>query len=59
MGRYPEKKITYWCYAKDAGYDQGSLAPVPCRKEACERYRDTYPFCVMMGIQDETGEVVV
>jgi hypothetical protein len=57
MPRYPEKKITVWCFAKE-DYREGSLAPVPCRKEACERYRPRYPHCVMMEMRGEKGEFI-
>jgi len=53
MGRYPEKKLTYWCFEKDPNDNQVSLAPVPCRKGACDRFRDSYPYCIHMERRDE------
>ncbi|OPX63800.1 MULTISPECIES: hypothetical protein [unclassified Methanoregula] len=55
MGRYPERKLTYWCFKKDPYDNTVSLAPVPCRKEACEWFRDSYPYCIHMERRDEKG----
>jgi hypothetical protein len=58
MGRYPEEKISLVCYARKPGDELKALAPVPCKKEACERYRDKYPHCVMMEILGKNGKVI-
>ncbi|PKL64217.1 MAG: hypothetical protein CVV32_09745 [Methanomicrobiales archaeon HGW-Methanomicrobiales-3] len=47
--------ISLWCYAKEPGKKQTAAAPVPCRKEACERYREQYPYCIHMEQRDRRG----
>ena len=63
MGRYPEEKLTYWCYARGPEIEPGafpeSLVPVPCRKEACERYRPEYPYCLMMERWGRKGRILI
>jgi hypothetical protein len=50
--------VTYWCYAKEQGKEMPGGAPVPCRKEACDRYRAESPFCTWMERVDWRGFVI-
>jgi hypothetical protein len=47
--------ISLWCFAKDPGEKMVRLPAFPCRKEACERYREEYPHCVMMSRPERRG----
>lgn len=46
--QYPDT-ISLWCFEKDPGKELVCLPPLPCKKEACERYRADHPHCVMMS----------
>lgn len=50
--------ITYWCYAREPGKELTAIAPVSCKKEACERYRAEYPYCIKMERRDRRGFVI-
>lgn len=32
--------------------------PLPCKKEACERYRAEYPYCIQMERREKHGFVI-
>ena len=62
--RYPSE-ITLLCSAGNAldiilKDPNCSLALVPCKKSACERYMEEYPFCFAhaQATEPETGEGV-
>jgi hypothetical protein len=38
-----------WCFAEDPGNEYVCLPPFPCKKDACDRYRKEFPYCVMMS----------
>jgi hypothetical protein len=48
---YPAKSFdtALWCFAEDPGNEYIRLPPLPCKKEACPRYRTEFPHCVMMS----------
>jgi len=50
--------ITCWCYAKEPGKELTGGPPVPCKKEACERYRAKYPYCIQMERRERHGFVI-
>jgi len=50
--------MTYWCYLKEPGKEFSACPPVPCRKEACERYRAEYPYCIQMERRNWRGFMV-
>ncbi|MDD1680485.1 MAG: hypothetical protein LUQ35_02615 [Methanoregula sp.] len=52
--RYPNP-VTYWCYEKEPGKEHTCQPPVSCKKEACERYRPEYPYCLHMERRDRRG----
>jgi len=56
--RYPKQVITCWCYATDPEEKLTVGTPVPCKKEACGRYRAAYPYCIQMERRDQRGFVV-
>jgi hypothetical protein len=47
--------ISLWCFEKDPGKVPVYLPPLPCKQEACERYRAEYPHCVMMSRTGRRG----
>ena len=55
--RYPKEEITFWCIARKPGEELTCKPPVPCKKSACERYREEYPYCLMMERVGRHGRI--
>jgi hypothetical protein len=56
----PSSTETRWCSDgnKIGDLHMGkSLALVPCKKEACERYREDYPYCIQMVRVGKNGRI--
>lgn len=60
MDTHGRDTITFWCSRENRFEKFGKgipLALAPCTKEACEEYRDGYPFCIHMVRVRKEGRI--